>query len=167
MNIRADLGHIAAVSALIRDILGTDPDEVAFLDTLDGETDALTITDLLIAKMLDDAALIDAMSAQIKALGDRQARIARRHDTAKAALGAVLDAMGVKKLERPRATVSRRAGSMSVRITDEASIPSQLCVTKVTTAPDKTAIRRQIEAGETVPGAELVRGEDGLSVRVA
>ena len=167
MNLRADLGHITAVSALIRDILGDDPDEAAFLDTLEGETDALDLADILIAKMLDDAALIEAMDVQIKALADRQARIARRRDTAKAAVGALLDAIGVKKLERPRATVSRRAGSMSVRITDEASIPSQLCVTKTTTSPDKAAIKRQIEAGEVVPGAELVRGEDGLTVRVA
>lgn len=167
MNIRADLGHIAAVSALLRDILGSDPDEIAFLDTLDGETDAVTIADLLIARMLDDEALTEAISVQIKALSERKERIARRHDAAKASVGALLDAMGVKKLERPRATVSRRAGSMSVRITDEASIPSQLCTVKTIISPDKAAIRRQIEAGETVPGAELVRGEDGLTVRVS
>jgi hypothetical protein len=167
MNIRPDLGHIAAVAAMLRDMLGSDPDETAFLDTLDGETDALDLADVLIGRLLDDAALVDAIGAQIKALGDRQARIARRNDAAKAAIGALLDAMRVKKLERPRATVSRRAGSMSVRIVDEASIPSQLCVTKTTTAPDKAAIRAQIEAGETVPGAELVRGTDGLTVRVA
>lgn len=167
MNIRADLGHIAAVSALLRDILGSDPDETAFLDTLDGETDAVTIADLLIAKMLDDEALVEAMDVQLKALADRKARLYRRQSTAKEAIGALLDAMGLKKLERPRATVSRRAGSMSVRITDEASIPSQLCTVKTITSPDKAAIRRQIEAGEAVPGAELVRGEDGLSVRVA
>lgn len=167
MNIRADLGHIAAVSALLRDILGSDPDETAFLDTLDGETDAVAIADLLIAKMLDDEALVEAIDQQLKALADRKARLYRRQSTAKDAIGALLDAMGLKKLERPRATVSRRAGSMSVRITDEASIPSQLCTVKTTTSPDKAAIRRQIEAGEAVPGAELVRGEDGLLVRVA
>jgi hypothetical protein len=167
MNIRPDLGHIAAVAAMLRDMLGSDPDETAFLDTLDGETDALDLADVLIGKMLDDAAMVEAISAQIKALADRQARIARRADAAKAAIGGLLDAMKVKKLERPRATISRRAGSMSVRIVDEAAIPSQLCTSKTITAPDKAAIRAQIEAGETVPGAKLVRGPDGLTVRVA
>jgi ABC-type ATPase with predicted acetyltransferase domain len=167
MNLRNDLVHIAAVSAMIRDMLDADPDETAFLDTLEGETDALDLADILIAKMLDDAAIVEAIDVQMKALADRKSRIDRRHTTVKDVIGALLDAMGVKKLERPRATVSRRAGSLSVRITDEASIPSQLCRVKTTTAPDKAAIRAQLEAGETVPGAELARGEDGLSVRVA
>ena len=78
----------------------------------------------------------------------------------------VMDAMGIKKLDRPRATISKRAGSLSVRITDEASIPTQLCTVKTITAPDKKAIRAQIEAGETVPGAELAQGADGVTVRV-
>jgi hypothetical protein len=82
-----------------------------------------------------------------------------------AALLSILDATGEKKVERPRATVFRRSGSLSVNITDEASIPSQLC--KITTTPDKAAIKAQLQAGEAVPGAELARGSDGITVRVS
>jgi hypothetical protein len=56
---------------------------------------------------------------------------------------------------------------LSVRIDDDAAIPSQLLTVKTTTAPDKAAIKRQIEAGEHVPGAALVRGDDIVTVRVA
>ena len=68
------------------------------------------------------------------------------------------------KTDPARATISRRAGLPSVQITDEAAIPSQLC--KTTVAPDKAAIKAQLLAGETVPGAQIVMGADGVTVRV-
>lgn len=166
MNLRANIPLIEAVSAQLVDMLGDDFDPQTFWDSLDGETDALDIADRIIAKMQDDAALAAAAKAQADALAARAKRLADREKAHKAALLTLLDATGQKKLERPAATVSRRAGSLSVRIVNEADIPSQLCTVKTTTAPDKAAIRKAIEAGETIPGAELERGPDGVTVRV-
>lgn len=156
---------IAAMAAAIRDALGDDADEVAFLDTLEGETDALAIADWLIAKMQDRDAMAAAVLVQIGALRTRQARMDAASDGYRAQLLPLLDAIGIAKLERPLATISTRAGVMSVHITDAGSIPTQL--SKVTMTPDKAAIRAQLQAGEAVPGAELVRGADGITVRVA
>lgn len=164
MNIHADLPLIKRVSDQLRDMLGDDFDDETFLDSLDGETDAMDIADRLIASMQDDTALANAAKAEAADIAARAKRIAERAEAKKKALFLVLDATGQKKLERPRATISRRAGSLSVCITDETSIPSQLCKTTVT--PDKSAIKKQLEAGEEVPGAELRRGEDGITVRV-
>lgn len=164
MNIHADIPLIKRVSDQLREMLGEDFDDETFLDTLDGETDAMDIADRLIASMQDDTALSAAAKAEAAAIDARAKRIGERAEAKKRALFLVLDATGEKKLERPRATISRRSGSMSVSITDEKSIPSQLCKTTVT--PDKTAIKKQLEAGEIVPGAELVRGADGITVRV-
>ncbi|MFP4239818.1 MAG: siphovirus Gp157 family protein [Rhodosalinus sp.] len=164
MNIRPDLTLIERIAAMLRDELGDDYDDDTFLDTLDGETDALDIADALIASMQDDEALAAATKEQADALAFRARRIGARAATKKRALLSVIDAIGVKKLERSRATVIRRNGSLSVQITDETAVPSQLC--KVVRTPDKTAIKRQIEAGEDVPGATLARGPDGVTVRV-
>ena len=166
MNFRADFSHIATVSNFIREILGSDPDEQAFIDTLEGETNAMDVADALLDKMQADLALVDAIKAREADLKARRDRIQARAEACKDTLGVLMDAMSVKKLERPLATISRRPGAVSVRIADEAAIPSQLCTVKTSTAPDKAAIRAQIEAGETVPGAELVRGADTVSVRV-
>jgi hypothetical protein len=163
MNMRTDLTLIERIAAMLRDDLGDDYDDETFLDTLDGETDALDIADHLIASMQDDEALATATKEQADALAARSRRIGGRAATKKRALLAVIDAIGVKKLERPRATVSRRAGGLSVQISDEAAVPSQLC--KVVRTPDKTAIKRHIEAGEDVPGARLERGPNGVTVR--
>lgn len=166
MNIRPDFHLIERIAADLRAMLGDDFDEVTFLDTLDGETDAADIADKLIAAMQEAEAMAEAVKAQEADLKARRARFEARGDAFRKQMLHLMDAIKMAKLERPRATVSRRAGSVSVEITDEASIPSQLCTVKTITAPDKAAIRKQIEAGETVPGARLVRGDDGVTVRV-
>ena len=166
MNVYADIPLIQRVAAELRDYLGEDFDDTAFLDTLDGETNALDVADKLIALALDADAMVSAILTQREALVMRAERKEAQSEAYRAQMLKLLDAMNVKKLERPRATISRRAGSQSVRIVDEASIPSQLCTVKTITSPDKAAIKASIAAGESVPGAEMVTGPDSLTVRV-
>lgn len=163
MNIRVDTAVIEAVAALLAPYRD---DEELYQDMIEGETDALELLDEQIASLQNDEALAEAIKAQELGLKTRRERIEMRAEAHKKAALLILNSAGLKKAERPRATVSIRAGSVSVQITDEADIPSQLMREKITRAPDKTAIKAQIEAGEHVPGAELVRGPDTLSVRV-
>lgn len=165
MNHFANIPLIEQVSAELTALLGDDFDPETFWDSLDGETDAGDILDRLIAEMQDSEALAGATKEQVDALSARKSRFEARARAAKSAMLSILNATGQKKAERARATVSRRAGSLSVRITDENDVPRQLCKTTVT--PDKAAIKKQLQAGETVPGAELERGPDGVIVRVS
>ena len=158
------LSRIAEIAAILRGILGDDEDDDAFLDTLDGETDAVDMADRMLARLMEVEMLSEAAKAQEAALKARRARLDARVDHIRAGIGQLLDAMGVKKLERPLATVSRLQGRVSVRIDDDDAIPTQLC--KIMRSPDRAAIKLQLEAGEVVPGASLVRGEDSVSVRV-
>lgn len=148
----------------IRAELGEDFDLETFMDTLDGMTDAADIADRMIADMLASEAMGEAIRGEISDLTARRDRYDARKDAFRRQLLSLLDATGEKKMERPRATISRRAGLPSVQITDEAAIPSQLC--KTTVAPDRAAIKAQLLAGETVPGALIVMGADGVTVRV-
>lgn len=166
MNTHPQFGMIHDIAASLRDMLGDDFDEQTFLDTLDGETDAMDIADRLLDGVFDADALADAIKTQEADLKARRQRVESRSDAYRAQILTLLNAIDVKKLERPRATVSKRAGSMSVRIVDEASVPSQLCTVKTITSPDKAAIKAALEAGEAVPGCELARGDDGITVRV-
>lgn len=160
---RADLNLISAIAA---ELAPYRDDEDVFLDTLDGETDVLDILDAEIAGLRDDEALAEAIKSQETGLRARRERIEMRADAHKRNLRLLLSHAGLKKAERPAATVSLRPGSMSVRILNEADIPTQLMREKITRSPDKAAIKAQIEAGVDVPGAELARGEDTISVRV-
>lgn len=162
---RLDTTYIAAMADRIRDMLGDDYDDETFFDTLDGETDAADIADYLLRKRAESLALAEAAKAQADALAARAKRIKERAQAYDKGLLDLLGATGMKKMERPAATVSIRAGSVSTKITDPDAIPTQLC--RIKREPDKTAIKAQIEAGEAVPGAELERGPDTISVRVA
>jgi hypothetical protein len=164
MNARFDPRLIEAIAAELRDMLGDDFDEATFFDTLDGETNALDVADKLIAGMQDADALAAAAKAQADALTSRARRLSDRSAAFKGRMLTLLDAIGAKKLERPAATISRRSGSVSVEIVAPDDVPRQLC--RVSYAPDKTAIKRLLEAGEDVPGARLERGADGVTVRV-
>lgn len=163
MNIRPDFKLIQLMAEEIRAALGDDFDAEAFLDTLDGETDAADIADRLLAELADAEAMAEAIRGQEADMKARRQRYDMRGEAFRRQLLNLLDAIGEKKIERPRATVSRRAGLPSVQITDEAAIPSQLC--KTTVAPDKAAIKAQLMAGEAVPGAQIVVGDDGVTVR--
>lgn len=163
---RIDLAHIRRMAAAIATTDDHDS-EPGFLDTLEGETEAVEIADWLIGSILADEAMAAALKVQEAAMKARRDRIEARAKAKRRAGIELLNAAGLKKLERPRATLSRTAGRTSVQITDEASVPTQLCTVKTVTTPDKAAIKRQLEAGETVPGAELVRGDDALTMRVA
>ena len=164
MNVYTDIPLIQRVAAELRDYLGDDFDESAFLDTLDGETNAMDVADKLIALALDADAMADAIKTQAADMTARRTRKEAQAGAYRDKLLTVMDAMGMAKIERPRATVSRRKGMPSVHITDETAVPSQLC--KVISAPDKAAITAQLLAGLDVPGAAITIGPDGVTVRV-
>lgn len=163
MNVRADMTLIAAMAETLAPYRD---DEETYLDTLDGETDALDLVDREIAAVQSDEALADAIKAHIADLRARQSRLEMRADAHRANIRLVLQYIDLPKLERPLATVSVRPGNVSVKIVSEADIPSQLMRETISRAPDKAAIKAQLDAGETVPGAELARGSDILTMRV-
>ena len=141
--------------------------EPGYLDTIDGETNALDIADHLIAEIQHDAALVAALKAQEEAMSQRRARLENREKAKRRVAVELLEALGVKKLERPRATLTRAAGRARIDITDPDAIPSQLHNVREVKTPDTAAIKRLLEAGEDVPGAQLVRGGDSLTIRSA
>jgi hypothetical protein len=149
---RPDLTLIAAIADELAPY--RDEDEAAFWDSLDGETDALDLLDRFLASMQDDEALVGAIREQEAALRARRDRIDMRAAAKKRVLGQILAAAGMKKAERPRATVSIRPGSISVRITDEDAVPSQLTREKVTRSPPtRPRSRRSLKRARTCPAA--------------
>ena len=158
--------NLALIEAIARELEPYRDDEEAFWTTLDGETNAVDLIDTFLAGVQDDEALAEAIKAQEAALKARRERIEMRAQAKRRTLGLILRAANMTKAERPRGTVSVRPGNLSVRIVNEEDVPSQLMRVKTTLSPDKAAIKAQIEAGEKVPGCELVRGDDVVTVRI-
>ena len=146
----------------IRAMVGDDED--CFLDTLDGETDAMDV----LGKLIQERQEIQANEAAVKDLAktyqERAARLNAKADAISQTIGHLLDAIGSKKVAHPLATVSRTKARQSVLVTNPEEIPTQL--TKTKRSPDLAAIKEQLEAGEFVPGAEIKLGNPGVTVRV-
>lgn len=70
---------------------------------------------------------------------------------------------GMAKIDVGLFKVSTRKGVDSVNVIDQDKLPSQFL--KTTVAPDKTAIKAALKAGEKLDGAELVTGESSLIIK--
>ena len=156
-----DYEEIRRMADNIRAMCGDDQD--TFLDTLDGETDAMDILGTLIKErneVLGNEAALKELAKQYK---ERADRMNAKADAIAQTMGHLLDAMGERKVQHPFATVSRTKPRARVVIEDEHQIPSQLM--KVKKSPDLTAIKAQMDAGEYVPGAAIALGNEGVTVR--
>ena len=154
--------EIRRMSDNIRAMVGDDED--CFLDTLDGETDAMDVLGKLIQERQEMKANEAAVKDLAKTYQERAARLNAKADAISQTIGHLLDAIGSKKVAHPLATVSRTKARQSVLVTNPEEIPTQL--TKTKRSPDLVAIREQLEAGEFVPGAEIKLGNPGVTVRV-
>lgn len=131
----------------LRDMCGDD-DEL-FADMIEGQTNAVE----LIAKLHADRAaaleLIEGIKAREADLKARKARLQSREATVKAAIGQVLRAVDLPKVELPEATYSVREGKPRLEIVDAEAVPGDYCVMKP--VPDKKFINEQFEEIENLP----------------
>lgn len=70
-----------------------------------------------------------------------------------------MDTLGLKSLEFTNQKVTLKNNPPSVKINDEELIPDKFKKEKVSITIDKTAIKKAIQDGEEVIGAELVVGK--------
>lgn len=153
------------IRTLLENLPSLADDEQLRLDTIEGATDALDIADRLIASIANAEAMADAVREQVEILRTRAGNFDDRAEGLRNVLRGLMDEMRVRKLERPRATVSIRAGQPAVIITDGDSIPDEYW--RVTKTPAKSQIRDALKAGKDVPGAMLTNGGETLSMRIA
>ena len=158
---RLDLATIEQVAAMLRDY---HDDETLYWDTLDGETDVMDIVEYLICEAVEADHHAAAAKGMSKLYADRASRLQMKRRAVNDAIMTIMDATGQDKIPHPLATISRRKGRPSVTIINEEEIPTQL--TKTVRTADKTAIKKQLEAGEDVPGATLDIGADTVSMRI-
>ncbi len=147
-----------AIAAHIRDEYGDDEDLI--LGMVEGETDAGEYLDSLIEANAEDAAFIAAQKAREADLSDRRKRMETRVKARRDAMLAVMDAVNVKKWERPLATLSRRAFAPKPIVTDVDALPDEFCT--FTRKPNMAEIKK---SDELPAGVEMDNGGVSLTVR--
>ena len=159
-----DWSHVKQqIDALLIEYPELAEDEILRADMIEGSTDFPAVIGRLLDAERNASAMSDAIKGRRDALAERAQRYDRHSDGLRAAMLKMMQAGDLKKMALPEATISVRAGSPRVIITDETMVPEDLC--RVTVAPDKRLIKERIDAGESVPGAVLSNSEPSLAIR--
>lgn len=138
-------------------------DDEAWLASLESETDLTELADKLIDRERECAAMAGGCETRIIEQETRKARFVDRGKRIRGVLLALLQAANVRKLERPEATISIRAGGEKLIIPDEAAVPE--IWTRVKREIDKQRIKAAIAGGLEVNWAAIERSPESLAVR--
>jgi len=159
--------ELATLEQTIRTFIDDNPeladDEQLRADMLEGELEIDAVLARLVTKERESAAMAGACETQAQDLETRRDRFALRGKAFRLAILRVMQAGELRKFELPQATLSVRAGSQSVIISDEAAIPESMI--RIKREPDKAKIKDALKAGDDVPGAILSNGGETLNVR--
>jgi hypothetical protein len=140
-------------------------DDEAWLASLESETSLTELADKLIDRERECAALAGGCAQREIELAERRKRFEDQSKRIRGVLLALLQAANVRKLERPEATISIRAGGEKVEIPDDAAVPDQFCTIKK--IPNKTLIKELLLNTAAKPNwAMLNRSPETLSMRV-
>lgn len=147
--------------------MGFGDDDDLMNDMVEGECDVMDKVSRLLRWMALQEANADALKAVEADFAGRRARYTERVQWARTALSRFMDAVGLKKVERPEATISIRDANVSVIYADDFDV-EKLPDTYVKTKKeaDRKAIKEALDAGAEIPGARLSNGGRVLTVRV-
>ena len=153
------LYEISADFLAALDAMEVDPDtgELLNADQLDALSAAFD------EKAEATALYIKNLTAFVGNVKAEEAALAERRKTAekrlKDLLASSMLSVGRDKVETARTKIGFRK-STQVQIDDEGALPPDFVTTTITTKPDKTAIKKAIQAGQSVAGAVLVENQN-------
>jgi hypothetical protein len=156
--------EIAGLAAQVRALCGDD--DVAFADTLEGETDALAAASLVVRQVWEAEAFAEVCKDLAMAYTDRARGMTNRSERLRSALVSFLDEIGEKTLRLPEATISRRAGSeLVVGQPNPDALPDSLV--RIKREPSLSAIKAALKAGTKLSGLSLSNGAPSVTIRGA
>lgn len=141
--------------------LADDPELRA--DAVEGETDAYRIIDRAVSQALEAEAMAEGLGLRMKDMSTRAGRFFAKAEAMRALVKNIMKAANLPRLTLPEASISLLAPKQSVGIEDLDELPQGYF--KTVRQADKTAIKQALESGQTVPGAFLVLGSEGLRIQ--
>lgn len=107
----------------------------------------------------------DQCKSEIQRLQARKKAIDAAKERLRKYLARAMDMHCIQRLDAGTVVFSLRPGVSSLSITNEEAIPYDYKTEEIVTAIDKAALKRALEAGTKVEGAELVTGESFVVTR--
>lgn len=165
MNIRPDLlMRQASAAKHIKDALQAYEDEDLTIDTIEGQTDFVSLVDALMASIAEDESLVAGIKVREGELDERKDRLSTRVKKKRSIVERALLLADMSKLQRPEYTLSIRAGQQRLDVLDEALIPPTY-FKQPAPVLDRAALNEALKNGESVIGARLSNGETSLAIR--
>lgn len=143
---------------------GLEPELIA--DTLEGIQGEFEDKVENVLKLIkNEQAYADALKAEARSFSERAKVSENKIESLKAYLVSSIEVAGLKSVRAGMMSVSLRAPSKSVEVTDVNKIPVDYIEFDTVIKPDKLAIKKLLEAGQEVPGCELKTGKPSLLIK--
>ncbi len=141
-----------------------DIDEETLADTLEGLTNLNEMLGAVVRSHLDDMAMVEALKARVADMQDRLSRIGKRAEKKREIVTSVMEQAELKKLAEADFTVSLRASSAPLVVTEEGDVPEPFWKPQ---APklDRLGLIAALKSGAQVPGAVLGNPRMAIAIR--
>lgn len=157
----------AFVKAEIAKLIAANPelaeDESLRADMIDGETNATRIIERALAEQQGAEMMVGAVKAREIDLAARRGRYERKSEAMRSLIKSIMRAAHLDKITLTEASLSLTKARQTVGIEDLDQLPQGYF--KTIRQADKAAIKSALEQGEQIPGAFLVTGDMGLTIR--
>ena len=169
-DVHNDMVRALEAAKVLKFNLKDDADDLELLsDVVEGETSLFEMMETVYNAIKEDEEVINGIKQRADELTRRKNRYKMRMDRRKAML---LQAVSIldQKVTLPSVTLSKRMGSLLLKISDENEIPTQYFKRpppEIDKAGLKAALKALDKSDETIPGCHLERGADSLAMRVA
>jgi len=141
-----------------------DPEMIAdTLEAIEWELEGKIENCLAVIK--NELAYAESLKAESKKLSERAKSSELRAERIKEYIAGSLETAGKKSLKAGVHQVTVRAPSKSVEILDSGALPAEFVEYETNIKPDKLAIKKQLEAGIEVPGAQIKTGKPSLLIK--
>lgn len=138
-------------------------DEELRRDMVEGETGAMRVFERAIDIIRDKTIVVAGVEHVESELSARKQRAQNAIDATRRMIRSLMRAASLDKVELPTATMFVTKAKNSVGIESVEDLPQGFV--KITREANKAEIKKELEAGSEVPGAFLVLGEPGLTIR--
>ncbi len=141
-----------------------DIDEETLADTVEGLTNLNEMLGAVVRSHLDDMAIVDALKSRVADMQDRLSRIGKRAEKKREIVTSVMEQAELKKLAEADFTVSLRASSAPLVVTEEGDVPEPFWKPQ---APklDRLGLIAALKTGKQVPGAVLGNPRMAIAIR--
>jgi len=131
----------------------------AVTDTLEGLSGEMEEKAINVAKFMRNIeATANAIKEAETAMAKRRKALENRASWMKDYLKGSMEHTGITKIECPYFKLSIQKNPAAVNIINEDTIPDKFKEQVISWKVDKTAIKKAIQSGKTIPGAKLLNG---------